>query len=43
MEDVGSTDGREVALELASLREAGAVKRLRNGEWALTDPEAPTD
>jgi 3-polyprenyl-4-hydroxybenzoate decarboxylase len=37
MDDVGSNDGREVGLELAALREAGAVKRLRNGEWTLSD------
>jgi len=37
MEDVGSDDGREVGLELAALREAGAIKRLRNGEWALAE------
>ena len=36
MEAVGSRDGREVALELERLREAGVVARLpTNGEWAL--------
>ena len=35
MEDLGSTDGREIGLALADLREAGKVERLRNGEWAL--------
>jgi 2,5-furandicarboxylate decarboxylase 1 len=35
MQDVGSTDGRDVALELAALREAGEIRRLRDGEWAL--------
>ena len=37
MEDVGSNDGREVGLELAALREAGAITRLRNGEWTLAE------
>jgi 2,5-furandicarboxylate decarboxylase 1 len=35
MQDVGSTDGREVALELAAMRDAGEIRRLRDGEWAL--------
>jgi UbiD family decarboxylase len=33
MEDLGSTDGREVALELERLRAQGLVDRLPNGEW----------
>jgi 3-polyprenyl-4-hydroxybenzoate decarboxylase len=37
MEALGSTDGREVALELHALHEQGAVTRLRDGEWALKD------
>ncbi|HZD40357.1 MAG TPA: UbiD family decarboxylase [Terriglobales bacterium] len=36
MEAVGSRDGREIALELDRLREAGLLTRLANGEWALT-------
>lgn len=36
MQALGSKDGREVALELERLREAGTVVRLAtNGEWAL--------
>jgi UbiD family decarboxylase len=35
MEAVGSSDGREVALELERLRRAGLVDRLPNGEWRL--------
>src|SRR5262245_55128015 len=34
---LGSTDGREIALELDILRERGVLRRLPNGEWALTD------
>jgi|EndMetStandDraft_8_1072994.scaffolds.fasta_scaffold85548_2 UbiD family decarboxylase len=37
MEALGSTDGREVALELHSLHERGLLTRLANGEWALKD------
>jgi 2,5-furandicarboxylate decarboxylase 1 len=33
MESLGSGDGREVALELERLRQAGLVDRLHNGEW----------
>ena len=32
---VGSNDGREVAIELDALREAGTLTRLDNGEYAL--------
>ncbi len=32
---VGSRDGREVAMELDALREAGELTRLDNGEYAL--------
>ena len=32
---VGSKDGREVAIELDALREAGTLTRLDNGEYAL--------
>jgi len=35
----GSTDGREIALELDVLRERGVLTRLPNGEWALKDPQ----
>jgi 3-polyprenyl-4-hydroxybenzoate decarboxylase len=35
MEAIGSKDGREVALELDTLREQGILTRLDNGEWAL--------
>jgi 2,5-furandicarboxylate decarboxylase 1 len=38
MEALGSTDGREVALELHALHEQGVLKRLRDGEWALKEP-----
>jgi UbiD family decarboxylase len=36
VEDLGSDDGREIALELEHLRRAGRVGRTRNGEWRLT-------
>jgi len=32
---VGSTDGREIAVELDILRERGVLTRLPNGEWGL--------
>jgi len=35
----GSTDGREIALELDVLRERGVLTRLPNGEWALKDKQ----
>jgi UbiD family decarboxylase len=35
MDAVGSRDGREVALALDELREAGLLSRLANGEWTL--------
>jgi UbiD family decarboxylase len=35
MEAVGSIDGRDVALELERLRQAGRVDRLSDGEWHL--------
>jgi UbiD family decarboxylase len=38
MEALGSTDGREVALELHALHERGVLRRLRDGEWALKEP-----
>jgi hypothetical protein len=37
MQALGSTDGREVALELHALFEQGILTRLRDGEWALKD------
>jgi UbiD family decarboxylase len=37
MDALGSTDGREIALELHALHEQGVLKRLRDGEWALKD------
>jgi len=40
MEALGSTDGREVALELHALHERGILTRLRDGEWALADQQA---
>jgi hypothetical protein len=36
---MGSTDGREIALELDVLRERGVLTRLPNGEWALKQKE----
>jgi 2,5-furandicarboxylate decarboxylase 1 len=36
---IGSTDGREIALELDVLRERGVLTRLPNGEWALKQKE----
>jgi hypothetical protein len=36
---MGSTDGREIALELDILRERGVLTRLPNGEWELKDSE----
>jgi 3-polyprenyl-4-hydroxybenzoate decarboxylase len=35
MTALGSTDGREIALELDALSEQGVLCRLRDGEWAL--------
>jgi hypothetical protein len=35
MEALGSTDGREIALELDALSNEGVLCRLRDGEWAL--------
>ncbi len=35
MEDLGSGDGREIALELERLRSQGLVDRSHNGEWRL--------
>jgi 2,5-furandicarboxylate decarboxylase 1 len=35
MEALGSDDGREIALELDRLREAGILTRLDEGQWAL--------
>jgi 2,5-furandicarboxylate decarboxylase 1 len=32
---IGSSDGREIALELDALRERGVLTRLPDGEWAL--------
>jgi UbiD family decarboxylase len=37
MEALGSTDGREVALELNALYEQGKLTRLSDGEWALRE------
>jgi len=34
---LGSSDGREIALALDTLREQDLVTRLPNGEWALKD------
>jgi UbiD family decarboxylase len=39
MEAVGSNDGREVAVELGTLREEGVLARLTNGEWTVKSPE----
>jgi UbiD family decarboxylase len=35
MQALGSSDGREVALELATLAEQGMITRSRDGEWSL--------
>ena len=35
---MGSTDGRDIALELEQLRKQGILTRLSNGEWALKEP-----
>lgn len=35
---LGSSDGREIALELEALRERDLLTRLPNGEWALKGP-----
>ena len=43
MEALGSTDGREVALELNALQEQGLLTRLRDGEWALKEHEKTAD
>jgi UbiD family decarboxylase len=34
---LGSTDGREIALELEALNQEGVLCRLRDGEWALQE------
>ncbi len=34
---IGTSDGRDIALELDMLRERGLLTRLANGEWALKD------
>lgn len=39
MRETGSRDGRELALALGELSEAGAVKRLADGEYVLKEPE----
>jgi 3-polyprenyl-4-hydroxybenzoate decarboxylase len=39
MTALGSTDGREIALELDTLSQQGAICRLRDGEWALEGSE----
>jgi DNA-binding HxlR family transcriptional regulator len=33
---LGSRDGREIAMELDALREAGVLERKTNGSWYLT-------
>jgi 2,5-furandicarboxylate decarboxylase 1 len=38
METLGSTDGREIALELGRLHAEGAIDRQENGEWMLKRP-----
>jgi UbiD family decarboxylase len=35
MQATGSTDGREIVLELDALREEGILDRTQNGEWRL--------
>ena len=35
LEALGSTDGRELVLELTALQEQGQLTRGRNGEWTL--------
>jgi 2,5-furandicarboxylate decarboxylase 1 len=37
MTALGSTDGREIALELDALSEAGVLRRMPDGEWALDE------
>jgi hypothetical protein len=39
MAALGSSDGREVALELHALHEQGLLTRLADGEWALKDKQ----
>jgi 3-polyprenyl-4-hydroxybenzoate decarboxylase len=38
---MGSSDGREIAVELEVLRERGVLTRLPNGEWALNEASKP--
>jgi 2,5-furandicarboxylate decarboxylase 1 len=33
---LGSRDGREIAMELDELRQAGVLERKTNGSWYLT-------
>jgi len=40
MQALGSTDGREIALELHALYERGLLTRLPDGEWALKEQPA---
>jgi hypothetical protein len=35
MTALGSTDGREIALEIETLNQQGVLRRLPDGEWAL--------
>jgi hypothetical protein len=37
MTALGSSDGREIALEIDALTQQGLICRLRDGEWALQD------
>jgi 2,5-furandicarboxylate decarboxylase 1 len=39
LSEIGSTDGREIALELDTLRERGVLTRLPDGEWALKNKD----
>jgi hypothetical protein len=38
MQSIGTTDGREIALELDDLQRQGVIGRGDNGEWRLTEP-----
>ena len=37
MQSIGTSDGRELALELDELHRQGAIGRGDNGEWRLTE------
>jgi hypothetical protein len=41
MQSIGTTDGRDIALELDDLQCQGVIGRGDNGEWRLTETAGP--